>query len=147
VEPSSVRPFGVLLGRFEHLFVIPSHTDGIDDTFTHTGDDGFLFRTTDQAVEVRAHRHPSSGTQLNTVLRDAIGGGAAASAGVRTVNDLGKNAGLHGFEDVSPSQVDGGRLLKSQGDASAVGGDEGAHNVRYVATCQVMRLQLAGRYR
>ncbi len=51
-------------------------TDGGDNTFTDTGDNGFFCCTTDESLEIRTHRHTGTGFELDTILSHSVNRGA-----------------------------------------------------------------------
>ena len=123
------------VGVLQNLLVRLSGTDGGDDTFADTGDDGFLTGAADEALNVRADGHAGLGTQFNAVLCDCGDDGG--------LDDLGGNTHLHGFEHVAAGKVDGAGLLKRQLNVRALGGDQGVGDTVDVTAGQEVRFQLA----
>ncbi len=99
--------------------------DGRDDSLADAGDDRFFGRPADQLGQVGAHGHAGAGLELNAVLCNPVEGRSRTAARVRTVDHLGADAGLDGFEHVSTGQVDGRRRFPVEVDLGAVGDDEG----------------------
>jgi hypothetical protein len=136
------------VGIFEHRFVGVGRTDAGHDTFTHTGNDGFLRGTTHEAIKVRADSHTGTHTQRDAVFGHGVDLAAPAHVRMRAIDDLGIDAGAHGFEDslacAFAGEVDGASAIVVERDAGLVSGDEGQHDMRDLATCQEVRLKLVG---
>jgi hypothetical protein len=67
---------------------------------------------------------------------------------MRAVDDLGIDAGAHGFEHglagAFAGEVDGAGAVVVQRDARLVRSDEGEHDVRHLTTGEKVRLKLVG---
>ena len=66
----------------------------------------------------------------------------AAGITCRTINHLWIDAGLHGFQHVTPGQIDGRGQLEIEIDRlGLIGGDDGANHQRHIAAGQIVRLE------
>ena len=92
---------------------MPQRSRCWDDALAHAGKDGLLTRTTDQLRDICPHGDASLGDQLDAILGD---GGDR-----RGVDHLGVYAHLHGLEDITPGEVDGGCIAEAQVDPRLIG--------------------------
>ena len=115
--------------------------DRRDDTLADARDDGFFGRPADEPCDVRSHRDPRLGFELNPVFGHRVDRGLARS-GKRNVNHLRVDGSFHCLEDVAPRQVDRRCSLPRQGDLGSVGGDHRANHVRHPPPGQEVRLQI-----
>src|SRR5205814_1210455 len=136
VEPLLEDALGDRVGLLEDLFVGVGRANGVDDAFADPRDDRLVGRAAHQPVEIRPDRDLRLDLQLDAILGDAVDR-LSPGAGVGAGDDLGIDAGLHGLEHVAAGQVDGRGPLVRQRDIGAVGGDQGADHIGYVAAGQV----------
>ena len=117
--------------------------DGADDSFAHPGNDRLFGGPADDLPQVRPHRYPGLDLQLDSVLGHAVERFSAAAAD-GTVDHLGIDAGLDGFEHVSSGQVDGGRQLEVEVQLGLVCSHQGTHHQGDVSAGQVVGFQVLG---
>ena len=72
VESLGENGLGDLIGVLEHSLVAFGGTDGGDDSFAHSCDDGLFGRTTDELSDVGSNRHSCAGSELNSVAGHGI---------------------------------------------------------------------------
>ena len=130
VETFGEHEFGDAVGVFKHLFVAEGRADGRHDAFAYAGQNGLFAGTTDELLDVGAHGDTGFGNKLDTVF----GNGCHR----RSVDDLGVDRCLHGFEHVAACQVDGGGGAEVKVHVGFAGGDEGLHHIGDIAACQIV---------
>ena len=116
-------------------------TDGGDDAFTDSSDDGLFSRTTDEACNIRSHGNAGAGLQLDAVLRYGVDG-LTTRLHAWAINDLWVNAGLDSVKNVSTRQVNGSSAVPRQVDLGLVCGDHRAHDTLNVSAGKEVTLQL-----
>jgi len=116
--------------------------DRRDNALAHAGDDRLLSGAADETGDVRAHGHARLGQDLNAVLRDGCDLGLALGR-VGAVDDLGRNAGAHGFEQVTTREVDSRCRAEVEVQAGAVRRDQRVDNPHHLATGEVVRFEVA----
>ena len=135
----------MLSGRFEHDLVGLRGADGGDDALADAGDDGFLLRAADEAVEIGADGDAGADLHLDAVLGDAVDG-AAAGGRVRAVDDLRIDRGADGFDHAFAGalggEVDGAGAVPIQRDAGFLRGDERLDGGDDVAAGEVVGLDV-----
>ena len=125
-------------GILQHHGVRFGRADRADDAFADAGDDRFLGRPADELIEVRPHRDAGLHFELNAVLGDGVERRPLAVLR-RAIDHARINARLHGFQNISPGQVDRRGPLEVQvDDLRLAGGDHRANHQRHVAAGQVM---------
>jgi hypothetical protein len=101
----------------------------------------------DKAVEVGAHGDAGLDLHADAVAGHGVDGRAV---GLRTgaVDDLGIDAGAHGFQHcfarALDRQIDGASTVEVEFDAGFVRGDEGEHDGIDIAAGQVVRFEFVG---
>ena len=97
--------------------------------------------TTDQPLQIRSHRDSRSHLQLNPIFGDGVQRRTSRTLR-RTIDDLGIDAGLHGFQHVSAGQINRRRLLKGQANRlRLVGSNQGSDDQRNISARQVVSLE------
>ena len=139
VEAACEHDLGDGVGAFEDDFVGIRGADGGDDTLADAGDDGFLFRSANKAVEVGADGDAGADFHLDTVFGNAVDG-AASGAGGGAVDDFRVNRGAdglyHGFIGALGGEVDGAGAIPIELDAGFACGDECLDGREDVAACE-----------
>ena len=148
VESLCQHRFGNAIRIFQHILVRISGADRADDPFAHSRNDRFLRRATDEAVEMRAHRHARFYFRADAVLGYAVDGGAAHRR-VGHIDHFGIDAGAHRFEHrfarAFGREIDGAGAIEIERDAGLVRRDQREDYLAYVAPRQIMRFQWIAR--
>ena len=127
-------------GILQHHVVRHGRADGADNALADAGDNRLLGGPADQLLQVGPHGHAGLDLQLHAVLRHAVER-IPAQVPRGTVDDLGIDAGLHGFQHVAAGQVDGGCQLEVEFELGLPRGDQRTDHQRHVAARQVVRLK------
>ena len=106
--------------------------DCLHNAFTDTGDDRFFCSPADQLLQVGAHRHASSSTQLNAIATNPVQR-RSAFGWIGAVDYLRIDTALDGFVHVAASQIDGGGDVPGQIETGLVSRDDGADVALHVA--------------
>ena len=130
VKPLAEHELRDGVGVLEHGLVAFARADGRNDAFAYTSQHRVFACTTHQLADVGTNRHARLGDELDAVL--GYGGHG------RSVDDLGVDRHLNGFEDVAPRQVDGGGHLEGQVDVCLGGRHEGVYHLFDVSACQIV---------
>jgi hypothetical protein len=133
-------------GAREHVLVRLGLTDCRHDAFADARDHGFLRRSTDEPLEVGAHRDSGLDPQLDAVARDRIDRRPAAGR-VGAVDDFRVNARADRVEHVASGEIDGSCALEAQVDVRARRRDQGVHDGAHVASREHVRLDLVDVHR
>ena len=108
-------------------------TDGADDTFTYAGEDRIFSGTSDELLDICAHRHTGFCDQLDTVFRH--------SRYRRGIDDPRVDTHLHGFEHITTREVNGRSHLERQGYTGLGSRYQRMHHALDMTARQVVRLQ------
>ena len=137
------------IGILEDFFVGAGRTDGGDDAFSDSGNDGFLSGTTDEAFEVGADGDAGADVDRDSVFGHG-GDFGNSGVGVGAFDDLGVDGGADRFEDrfagVFGGEVDGAGTIEWERDACLVSGDEGENDVGDITAGEVVGFEVVGRY-
>eukprot|EP00913_Durusdinium_trenchii_P028411 g26639.t1 len=131
------------VGVLENLLVTRCRADRLNDSLADAGDDRFFGGAADNLFQVDPHGHAGTHEYLNAVSRHRFQR-LVPFARVGAVDHAGVDAGLHGFEEITPGEIDRLRRLPVDGNIGPVGGDQRGNHVGNVSPRQGMRLQVAG---
>ena len=141
VERLAEDRFGNAVGMFEHVLITAGRSDGGHDAFADAGDDRFLSRAANETFQMRAHGHPRLGFDDDAVFGHAVDGDFAGG-GVRAVDDLRVDGGLHCFEHglagAFGREVDGAGAVEVEAEAGLFRRNERQHHHFNVASGQIM---------
>ena len=126
--------FGDGVRIFQNLLVVFGRSDGRNDTFAYTGQDGVLACTSHQLVDVGAYGDTGFRYQLDTVF--GYGG-----HGWR-VDYLRIDGSLHGLEHVAAGQVYGRGLFKRQVDVGFRCRNQGMYHALHMSARHVVGFQI-----
>ncbi len=131
-------------GVGEHFLVVVRRTDGLHDALADAGDDRLFGRPADEPLEFGSHRHAGLREELNTIAAHGIKEllplprvGQSITLGFTLVRTASSTS--------APGEVDCRRGAPGQVQAGLVRRDHRGCGLRYVAACQEVRFQFAGR--